>query len=111
MQTFPNELTPRHAEHIRQAKALAKAAADYAERVALHRGQFTQSVEFSRFILTGAIIDLIDDGNALAERESLMHELRIDEQGDPVDADGFPLASFNPSFVHPDDPCQSKGFA
>ncbi len=62
------------AREAQAALVLAKAAADYA----------ANRTEYRRFVLCNAIIDLIDDGDALAERETLMDYLRIDEDGNPV---------------------------
>lgn len=62
------------AHQERAARNLADAAAAYAGKRS----------DWNRFQLCNAIIDLIEDGDALAERETLMDYLRIDEDGNPV---------------------------
>lgn len=56
------------------AKAISAAAADYAAKRS----------DWNRFVLCNAIIALIDDGDAMAEREALMDDLGVDEDGNPV---------------------------
>jgi hypothetical protein len=90
----------------------ARAIQEQAGRLAatLEKHGWRKGAQFEYLQLCNAIVDLIDDGDALAERGKLQEELRCDENGDPVDEYGFPVAQFNPSLVHPDDPCQRKGF-
>lgn len=41
--------------------------------------------------------------------EEVCSNLRVDEEGNPLNEHGCPVRQFNPSRVHPDDHCQSKG--
>jgi hypothetical protein len=93
-----------------KARAIAKQAERLAAVLERTKGRHGQTAQFYLLHLCNDIIDLIDDGNALAQRETLMHELQCDEEGNPVDEDGFPLTSFDPGSIHPDDPCKPKGY-
>ena len=64
-------------KHAKAAKLLAEVAAIYA----------SNRTDKNRLDLCSAIIDLIDDGDAYAEREALMVELRCDEGGNPAKPD------------------------
>lgn len=69
----------KHLAAIKQAKAaaeLAFIAAQYAAN--------PKSLD-ARFGLCNAIIALIDDGDAWAERETLMEELNCDEDGNDLE--------------------------
>lgn len=68
-------------------KAAAVEGAAFALRQSLTRsnGKYTTSAQFNLFDLCNAIIALIDDGDCMAQRDSLMDELRCDEGGNPVD--------------------------
>jgi hypothetical protein len=90
----------------------ARAVSEQAERLAkaLERGKWGQSAQYALLYLCNDIIALIDDGDAMAQRDTLMHELQCDEEGQPVDEYGFPVYSFSPGSVHPDNPCKPKGY-
>lgn len=64
-------------KQAKAAKLLAEVAAIYA----------SNRTDENRLDLCNAIIDLIDDGDAYAERGTLMDELRCDEGGNPVKPD------------------------
>lgn len=87
MTTFRNQ----HSAHVsayRAAQAAAqqeRAARELATVAAIYAAKRS---DYNRFQLCNAIIDLIDDGDALAEREVLMDELGIDEDGNPVPPEG-----------------------
>ncbi len=68
--------------------------------------RFTRTAEWALFEVCNAGIALVDGGDFMAQRETLMSELGVDEDGYASDAQ----LTFNPAMVHPDDPCQSKGF-
>lgn len=78
-----------HAAHVTAyrkhlaAQKQAKAAAELA-RVAAHYARFPEC-DGTRFDLCNAIIALIDDGDAWAEREALMEELNCDEDGNDLE--------------------------
>lgn len=69
--------------------------------------RFTRTAEWALFEVSNAAIALVDDGAFMAQRETLMSELGVDEFGYPADAQ----LTFSPAMVHPDDPCQGKGRA
>lgn len=99
---------PTEARHIAASQALATAAAKYSAQVEATGGKWTETLAFARIQLCNAIIDLIDDGNAMEDRDCVMDEFRLDEAGNPVrDEPGL----FDPSLVHPDNPCQRGGRA
>ena len=72
-----------------QAGAVATLALEFAQALIRDDGRLLDSTDFAEFRLINAIIELINDGDILAEREHLMDELRIDEDGNAVDEDGF----------------------
>lgn len=88
MQTY-NFSPKNHAAHVtayrkhlaeqKQAKAAAKLAFIAAQYAANPKSLDT------RFDLCNAIINLIDDGDAWAEREVLMEELNCDEDGNDLE--------------------------
>lgn len=43
--------------------------------------------------------------------EEAASNLGVDTDGDPVDRNGEPLRTFNPSRVHPDNPSQAGGYS
>lgn len=69
----------KHLAAIKQAKAAAELA-----RVAALYAKFPRCLD-TRFDLCNAIINLIDDGDAWAERETLMEELNCDEDGNDLE--------------------------
>ena len=69
----------KHLAAIKQAKAAAELA-----RVAAHYAKFPNCLD-TRFDLCNAIINLIDDGDAWAERDALMEELNCDEDGNDLE--------------------------
>lgn len=96
----------RTAERISRARTLATALTVWADECERRMDDSTRRAMWDEFAVCNAAIALVDDGDFLAQRESLMFELRCDEEGYPDDAP----AEFNPSMVHPDDPCQRKGW-
>lgn len=92
-----NDMSPpirpdRLEQHKLAADRLRDQAIRYADAVQASGGRFTETTEFVRWQLCNAIIDLIDDGEVMTERENLMDDLRIDEQGDPVRDELVPIA-------------------
>lgn len=85
MTTFRNQ----HSAHVaayRAAQAKAQqeqAARELATVAAIYAAKRS---DYNRFQLCNAIIDLLidSDGDAMAEREVLMDELGVDEDGNPV---------------------------
>lgn len=99
----PANFPTHEARHLAASQAVATASAKYAAQVEATGGKWTENLAFARIQLDNAIIDLIDDGNALEDRDCVMDEFRLDEAGNPVaDEPGL----FDPSLVHPDNPCQ-----
>lgn len=88
-------------------KAAAIEGAAFALRQALTRsnGKWTTRAQFDLLDLCNAVIDMIDDGDCMAEREIMMAELRCDEDGNPVDENLEPIGQ-RESFGmhHPDSP-------
>lgn len=86
----PGTFSPKqHAAHVAaRSKHLAdqKQAKDAAElaRIAALYAKFPNCLD-TRFDLCNAIIALIDDGDAWAEREVLMEELNCDEDGNELE--------------------------
>ena len=87
-------------------KAAAVEGAAFALRQSLTRsnGKYTTSAQFNLFDLCNAIIALIDDGDCMAQRESLMDELRCDENGNPVDENRETITRASFGMHHPDSP-------
>ena len=69
-------------KHLAEQKQ-AKAANELARIAALY-AKFKKCLD-TRFDLCNAIINLIDDGDAWAEREVLMEELNCDEDGNDLE--------------------------
>jgi len=67
-----------------KARAIRDAAGELHISLHLSGNTWNRAQQDYLFKLCNAIIDLIDDGDALAERETLMDYLRIDEDGNPV---------------------------
>ena len=67
-----------------RAHAVARAATDLATQLELGGGKYGYRANHRLLELCNTIIDLIDDGDAMAQRDSLMWELRCDEGGNPV---------------------------
>ncbi|WPZ05519.1 hypothetical protein [Pelagerythrobacter marinus] len=93
---------------VHDADALARAAQAYAEAARSDPQDAKATTMFLRLALCEAF-DAVVPAGALDEMDDLRWRLNIDEEGHPLDGDGFPLASFNPSRIHPNDLCQSKG--
>ena len=72
-----------------QAGAVATLALDYAQALIRDDGRLLDATDFAEFRLINAICELINDGEIIAQREHLMDQLRIDEDGNAVDEDGF----------------------
>ena len=79
----------QHAAHVTAyrkhlaAQKQAKAANELARIAALY-AKFPNCLD-TRFDLCNAIIALIDDGDAWAERDALMEELNCDEDGNDLE--------------------------
>ena len=94
------------AKDITNARAMIEALEDFI-RERERTPRFSRPAEWALFHACNAWIGLVDDGDTLAQRDVLMFELGCDEEGYPADAP----PTFDPAHVHPDDPCQSKGYA
>lgn len=77
--------TLKQAMHIAAAARLADAAAAYAKVAATKPN--TNKAKNAMFDLCNAAIALVDDGDFYAERDIIMDDLAIDEEGYPIDAD------------------------
>lgn len=110
MTTFRNQ----HSAHVsayRAAQAAAqqeRAARELATVAAIYAAKRS---DYNRFQLCNAIIDLIDDGDALAEREVLMDELGCDEDGNALDANREPITRASFGMHHPDSPSFGSALA
>lgn len=67
-----------------KARAIANVATRLQERLILSEGRWTTGAQYSLLHLCNAVIDLIDDGDCVREREILMDELRCDEGGNQL---------------------------
>lgn len=87
-------------------KAGAIEHAAYALRQALGRsnGKWTARAQYDLLDLCNAVIALVDDGDCMAQRESLMDELRCDEDGNPVDENRETITRASFGMHHPDSP-------
>ena len=114
MNTHAHNFTPRSTPEQRAAREAAEHAAtlvniDAVQKAAdwlgttlrLSGGRYKAAQSYALFNLCNAMIGLIDDGDCLHQRDVLMDELRIDEDGNP-DGDGDERASFG--MHHPDSP-------
>ena len=72
-----------------QAGAVATLALEFAQALIRDDGRLLDATDFAEFRLINAICELINDGEIIAQREHLMDQLRIDEDGNAVDEDGF----------------------
>lgn len=68
----------RQATQLAQAEAIATAAVAYVHGLRASGGQHTYRVMLDMLALMEAVIDHVDDGDCLAQAESLREELRID---------------------------------
>ena len=72
-----------NAANLANANAVAATAISLANELHTSAGADTQQSAYHLFKLCNAMIALIDDGDCMAQRDSLMDELRIDEDGNP----------------------------
>ena len=81
-----------------KAHAVAVAAFRLHKRLTATGGTYTERAQYRLLHLCNALIDLIDDGDCLTQREILMDELRCDEGGNPLgpEADLVPFALCKP---------------
>ena len=81
-----------------KARAIAVAAFRLHDRLESSGNTYTTSAQHRLLELCNAVIDLIDDGDCLTQREILMDELRCDEGGNPLgpEADLVPFALCKP---------------
>lgn len=79
-----------------KARAVKSAAKAYADAL-WQDNKFTDRTEYARLKLCNAIIDLFDDGDALAVREIIMNELSIDEDGNPARDDVAQVERLSPA--------------
>ena len=77
-----------------KARAIRDAAGELHMSLHLSGNRWNRAQQGYMLKLCNAIIDLIDDGDCLAERERMMDELRCDEGGNPV-SDLVPFAKCN----------------
>lgn len=76
----------RKAKDIADARAVAITANTLADYLAGNGAEWTEGAQYRLFRLCNAIIDLIDDGDCMAQREIIMDDLHIDEDGNAVRA-------------------------
>ncbi len=91
------------AADVANAKRMIAALERYIEA---RTPRMTRRAEWALFEVCNAGIALVDDGDFCAQRDVLMHELGVDEEGYPDAASPY----FDPARVHPNDACQSKGY-
>ena len=75
-----------------KAGLIEAAARELRLSLGLYGGGYTPRARHDLLKLCNAIIDLIDDGDCLAERERMMDELRCDEGGNPLPPEPSDLA-------------------
>lgn len=84
----PVELQARDSERRARNQSYAFAVADTA--IKLHstlersKGEYSIAAQRRLLDLCNALIDLIDDGDAMACRETIMWDLNCDERGEPL---------------------------
>jgi hypothetical protein len=75
------------------------------KRLEQSNGRFDTLQSYALLDLCNAVIGLIDDGDCMAQRDSLMDELSCDERGNPVDENGSVIgATSSFGMNHPDSP-------
>ena len=85
METISEFEAEHRAGHIVDALNLERVAKRYSEIVRRELGNYNpEIVMLARLHLCNAIIQMMDDGDALAERECIMHDLRVDEGGNAL---------------------------
>lgn len=72
------------ARNLASAEAVTKVADYLAMTLRVSGGRYRDSQCYALFKLCNAMIGLVDDGDCLTQRDILMHDLRIDEDGNPV---------------------------
>ena len=75
-----------------KARAIRNAAGELHISLHLSGGEYHRAQQDYMLKLCNAVIDLIDDGDCLAERERMMGELRCDEGGNPLPPEPSDLA-------------------
>lgn len=93
-----------HTTDSAKAAKLAAIAAQLSHRLKASGDKYTTRAQIDLFDLCNAVIDLIDDGDCMAQRESLMDELRCDEDGNPVDENRERIIRASFGMHHPDSP-------
>lgn len=88
---------------IAKAKKVAASATALAARLEQH-GHYSTRAMYDLFDLCGAVIGLIEDGDCLSQRDTLMEELWIDEDGNALDANREPITRVSFGMHHPDSP-------
>lgn len=88
---------------IAKAKKVAASATALAARLEQH-GHYSTRAMYDLFDFYKAAIDLASDGDFLAQLHILMEELRIDEDGNPLDENREPITRVSFGMHHPDSP-------
>ena len=73
-----------HTTEADKARAIRDAAGELHISLHLSGNTWNRAQQDYLFKLCNAIIDMIDDGDCIAQREVLMGELGCDEDGNPV---------------------------
>ena len=99
------KLAAELAGNLAAASTVKTAANDLHMSLHLSGGRYNPAQMDYLLRLCNAMIGLIDDGDCISQRDSLMDELSCDEDGNPIDEDGE-LVSARSSFGlhHPDSP-------
>lgn len=87
---------------------LADAAAAYAEAKDRDPSEVKKVTQYAWLALCDAVDAVVPEPAEMASQARL--DLGLDEEGNPTDEFGFSVHTFNPSRVHPNDLCQSKGY-
>lgn len=107
-------LVARNREAADAANVFAEAAREYADALGRIADKPVPHGSYHDYLLLqihNTSVHVVDNGDFAEAAAIIMFENQWDANGDPVDEFGRPYASWNPSRVHPDDPCQSKGVA
>ena len=95
-----------------RAARMADAASAYAKRLERDPTELSRCTQYAELAAIEAALLVWPEADSLHElAANIRHDLGIDDEGNALDENGFPLRTFDPSRVHPDDPCQSKGCA
>jgi hypothetical protein len=104
---YTNAISESTAEDVRALEGIIEAAQAVIDA---KRARAISKANWALLDFHKSLVSYCDGNDPQELLDESCNELGVDEGGNPVDENGCPVRTFNPSRVHPDDPVQAGGW-